>query len=159
MDVPKYRILGMHLMTGKFDWVLLRNMKVGSGRGGGGGRRPHAPGVAAQHEGGGQGGREGGGRSPLGALSFPRSPIWATVFSSKGGVLPAIHSDLYHRRALCIDLRCMLSAWAMTTTARVITSGWWLRWSSPTDSRLIRGAQGNRGMELRLVAEVELTTH
>ena len=27
--MPKYRILGMHLMTGKLDWVLLRNIQVG----------------------------------------------------------------------------------------------------------------------------------
>lgn len=28
LDIPKYRILGMHMQTGKLDWVLLKNMKV-----------------------------------------------------------------------------------------------------------------------------------
>ena len=31
LDNPKYacRALGLHLMTGKLDWLLLRNMQVG----------------------------------------------------------------------------------------------------------------------------------
>lgn len=28
IDLPKYRFLGFHLMTGKLDWVLLKNFKV-----------------------------------------------------------------------------------------------------------------------------------
>jgi len=28
LDIPKYRILGMHMQTGKLDWALLKNIKV-----------------------------------------------------------------------------------------------------------------------------------
>ncbi len=55
IDVPKYRILGMHLMTGKLDWVLLKGMKV---RGDGG----KSASSARDRE---NGGKKGVGRAPL----------------------------------------------------------------------------------------------